>query len=370
MRIPIMSSLSRRRLLQMAGVGALVGSFVPQVVAQDAFGQAILRGAGSTFVMPLMRQWIVQYRAAQPNIEYTIGGSGLDDDLLGRAALDYEATGSLAGLLRLQAKAVDFALSEIPLSPQALAEHGLIQIPIVSGGVAIVTHVPGIKDSLHIDGKTLAAVFRGSVTRWNDTAITALNPGVALPDAAIVPIHRTDGSGTTYTVTRYLATQDTSWRETIGVDAVVRWPVGTAVRGSSGVAQALASTPGSIGYLDAVQAEASGLGIARLKNKAGQFVPPSAKAVEAATQSIEWQADQNSQPQFIDAPGQASYPIVATVLAVLNAEGESRQDLRARAFLAWALANGQETTRELGYVALPSSVAQHVRAQLLPAQSG
>jgi phosphate transport system substrate-binding protein len=358
-------SITRRRFIQLAGVGTLGACALPQALAQDAFGQALLQGAGSTFVLPLVRQWLKLYRGGPVGTELSAGSAGLDGDLLGGAALDYEAVGSQAGLLRLQAKAVDFAFSELPLSAQELARHELIQIPVVAGGVAIVTRLPGLAAGLRLDGVTLAAIFRGRVTRWNDAAIAALNPDIALPDMVIEPIQRIEGSGTTYTLTRYLATQDAEWAVAVGVDALVRWPVGSAVRGSAGVAQKLAATPGSIGYLDAVQAQAGKLNVVQLKNSAGRFVAPDAGSIEAATQAVPWKASQETQPQFINAPGEASYPIVATVLAVLNRQPRSSGDRRARAFLAWALANGQNSARELGYVALPASLAQQVRQQLL-----
>lgn len=366
MRTSHQQGITRRRLLTAAGLAVLSGYGLPRVFAGDAFGQALLKGAGSTFVLPLVQQWLTLYRAGAAHSGFSAAGTGLDGDLLGRAALDYEAIGSQAGIHRLQAKAVDFAFSELPLSSQELARQDLIQIPVVSGGVAIVAHLPGLKDELRLDGPTLAAIFRGRITRWNDAAIVALNPDMALPDVAIEPVHRSDGSGSTYTLTRYLATQDTHWQEEIGVDARVRWPLGTATRGSSGVAQALASKPGSIGYLDAVQAQAAGLSIVQLKNSAGFFVAPNPKTIEAATQAVPWQASQSTQPQFIDAPGEGSYPIVATVLALLNRQPKSAGDRRARGFLAWALINGQSSARTLGYVALPVSLAQQVRGQLLP----
>ncbi|WP_431480693.1 phosphate ABC transporter substrate-binding protein PstS [Pseudomonas thivervalensis] len=357
--------MTRRRLLTMAGLAVFTCSGLPRAFADDAFGQALLKGAGSTFVLPLVQQWLALYRAGAASPGYSAANTGLDGDMLGRAALDYEAIGSQAGIYRLQAKAVDFAFSELPLSSQELVRQDLIQIPVVSGGIAIVVNLPELKGNLRLDGPTLAAIFRGRITRWNDANIVALNPDTALPDVVIEPIHRSDGSGSTYTLTRYLATQDTEWQGVIGVDALVRWPLGTAVRGSSGIAQALASKPGSIGYLDAVQAQTAGLSIAHLKNSAGFFVAPSPKAIEAATQAVPWQASQNTQPQFINAPGEDSYPIVATVLAVLNGQPKSTGDRRARAFLAWALANGQSSARALGYVALPVSLAQRLRAQLV-----
>lgn len=181
-------ALTRRQLLQWAGVGVLSG-LMPQAFAQDAFGQALLKGAGSTFVLPLVQQWLRLYRGGAQTAGFHAGNTGLDDDLLGRAALDYEAIGSQAGVLRLQAKAVDFAFSELPLSSQELARQGLIQIPIVSGGVAIVVHLSGLKDAVRLDGQTLAAIFRGRVVRWNDPAIATLNPGITFPDQPISP-HR------------------------------------------------------------------------------------------------------------------------------------------------------------------------------------
>lgn len=361
---------TRRRFLQMTGIGLASTCLMQQALAQDAFGQALIRGAGSTFVLPLVQRWLAQYRGASADARYAAGNSGLDGDTLGNAALDYEAIGSQAGLARLQAGAVDFALSELPLSAQELARLKLIQIPVVAGGVAIAIRLPGVEDRLQLDGMTLATILRGRITRWNDPAIATLNPGLALPDQAIAPFHRMEGSGTTYTLARYLATQDKDWREAIGVDAMVRWPAGTAVRGSAGMARALASTPGSIGYLDAVQAQNSGLGIVRLKNSAGMFVAPETSAIEAATHAVPWQASRDAQPRFIDAPGDASYPIVATVLAVLNEASASRADRRARAFLAWALENGQNSARDLGYVALPAAVARQVREQLMTTASG
>ena len=356
-----MQDVQRRRLLRLAG--ALAGCAAPLALAQDAFGQALLKGAGSTFVLPLVQRWIKEYRDGPPGLPGA-GGAGLDGDPLGGAALDYEAIGSLAGLQRLQARAVDFAFSELPLSPQALGERGLIQLPVVLGGVAIVAHLPGLGGALRLDGATLAAIFRGRVARWNDAAIAALNPSLALPDAAIAPLYRAEGSGTTYTLTRYLATQDAGWQQAVGVDALVRWPTGTAARGSGGMARVLAATPGGIGYLDAVQAAATGLGVALLKNAAGRFVAPDAAAIEAAARAAPWPAGQDALPRFVDAPGEASYPIAATVLALLNRRPTSRGDRRARAFLAWALAHGQDSARALGYVALPTAVAQQVRAQL------
>jgi phosphate transport system substrate-binding protein len=354
--------LNRRRLLKLAGLAVISGYVMPRALAGDAFGQALLKGAGSTFVLPLIRKWLMLYRAGSPAA--VTGDTGFDGDLLGGAALDYEAIGSQAGILRLQAKAVDFALSELPLPTQALTRQDLIQIPIVSGGIAIVAHLPGLKGSLRLDGPALANIFRGRLTRWNDAAIAALNPGVTLPDMAIKLVQRSDGSGSTYTLTRYLATQDAQWQASIGVDARVRWPTGNAVRRSSGVAQALVSTAGSIGYLDAVQAHDTGLNIIQLKNSAGVFVAPSAKAIEAATQAVPWQASQDDQPEFINAPGEGSYPIVATVLAILNKQSRSTGDRRARAFISWALANGQDSASALGYVALPATLARQLREQL------
>ena len=354
----------RRRLLQWVAASVLASLVQRPSLARDTLGQSPLKGAGSTFVAPLIQQWIKQYRQNRQGTTYATGNAGLDSDLLGSAALDYEAVGSLAGLQRLQARAVHFAFSELPLSSQVLTAQGLIQVPIVLGGVAIVTHLPGLQNPLRLDGASLAAILRGRITQWNDPTIAELNPDVALPDTAIAPVHRAEGSGTTYTLTRYLATQDNDWQQAVGVDAVVRWPRGTAVRGSSGMAAALTTTPGSIGYLDAVQAAATGMNIAMIKNAAGRFISPDTAAIEAAALAVSWQIGQDKLPELVNAPGRASYPIAATVLAVLRRQAATLGDRRARSFLAWALSNGQDSAAALGYTILPTSIARQIRAQL------
>ncbi len=361
---------ARRRLLRAMGATAATLATAPMAWAQvqDEFGRAPLKGAGSTFVYPLMVQWIKENRAHTAGADFKAGNAGLDGDLLGAQVLDYEPVGSLAGLQRLRAKAVDFALSELPLSARTLKDQGLIQLPVVLGSVAIVANLPGLQQPLRLDGATVAAVYLGQIKKWNDPALLALNPGAALPDADIQPLVRTEGSGTTYTVTSFLATQVPTWRDVVGVDAVVSWPMGHGVRGSSGMAQALRSTPFSLGYLDAVQAQATGLDLAALKNRAGAFVTPSAASVAAAAQSADWQGwqqrkDGDSLP-LINAQGAGSYPVIASVLAVLPHATRTRAHLRARTFLQWALQNGQPVAQRLGYVPLPASAAQQVRAAL------
>lgn len=340
----------------------------PMALAQDEYGRAPLKGAGSTFAYPLMVQWIKEHRARTAGADFSAGNAGLDGDLIGAQALDYEPVGSLAGLQRLRAKAVDFALSELPLSGQTLKDQGLMQLPVALGSVAIVANLRGVQQPLRLDGATLAAIYMGQIKKWNEPAIAALNPGLPLPDAEIKPLVRTEGSGTTYTVTSFLATQVPSWRDVVGVDAVVSWPVGHGVRGSSGMAQALRDTPFSLGYLDAVQAQATGLNIAAMKNRAGAFVVPSAASVASAAQSANWQGWQDRKEgdslPLINAAGQASYPVIASVLAVLPADGRTRANQRARSFLQWALQNGQPVAQRLGYVPLPASAAQQVRAAL------
>jgi len=354
----------RRRLLQSAASGVAVGIMSPLCRA-NTFGDSLLKGAGSTFVMPLVQRWTKEYREDGVGTEFVAHNSGLDTDLWGGAALDYEAAGSLAGLQRLQARAVDFALSELPMSQKTLTRLGLIQIPIVLGGVAIVTRLQELTRPLRLDGATLVSIFRGRISRWNDPAIVALNPDVNLPDLTIMPIYRTEGSGTTYTLTRYLGTQDSAWSRDVGVDALVRWPVGVPARGSSGMAQALLAQTGGIGYLDAVQAASTGLNIAALANSAGQFVTPGRAAIEAAAQGAARQiALKNEPPQLVNAPGDHSYPITATVLAILNAGNKKRGDRRARTFLKWALSHGQQSAFDMGYVPLPPSIVEQVRAML------
>ena len=249
-----------------------------------------LTGAGSTFAHPLMSAWARDYRVFRNSggVEVMAAGSGLADEIDG-AALDYEAIGSQAGIQRVKAHAVDFAVSEMPLPAADLRSNGLLQVPLVAGAVAVAVNIEGQATAgLRLSPGLLADIFLGRVKTWADPTIAQLNPELRLPAAPIAVVHRTDGSGTTYTFTAFLAQSSADWKSQIGSDLLVNWPVGEGYRGNSGVARALQRTPNSIGYLDLVQALAAKLQVASVQNASGRFVAPSGASVQAAVAAASW----------------------------------------------------------------------------------
>jgi phosphate transport system substrate-binding protein len=317
-------------------------------------------GSGSTFAYQLLVRWSQAYQRAQRDAEYQPVG----------ALFDYEAIGSEAGVMRLRERAVDFAATEVPLSDEELARYNAAQFPIVAGGIALVTNLEGITAGrLRLTGDVIAEIYRGRITRWSEPAIRGLNPGLALPDAAIVPVRRAEGSGTTAAFTTYLSTVSTDWRSAVGQGQTVRWPVGVPARGNLGVATTVRNTPNAIGYVDVATARVMNLAPAALRNRSGAFVTPDAAPLEAALVAAAGAGDLRS--AIIDSPAAEAYPLLATVFVAMPRETASAGRIRAMmAFFAWSLDNGNADARALGYVALPPVVAAKVRsgwASLSPA---
>jgi phosphate transport system substrate-binding protein len=348
-------------------VGALTVATPMALNAQtvDEFGSPALKGAGSTFAHPLMSAWARDYRIFRNGgIAVVSAGGGLDDEV-GGAALDYEAIGSQAGIQRIKAGAVDFSVSEMPLPADDLRRNGLLQVPLVAGAVAVAINIEGQASAeLRLSAGLLVDIFLGRVKTWADPAIARLNPGLKFPAAPIAVVHRADGSGTTYTLTTFLAQSSADWRSQIGNDLLVNWPVGEGYKGNAGVARALQRTPNSIGYLDLVQALTAKLQIARLQNVSGNFVAPSGVSVQAAVASATWDAAAQFNTSLVNMPGNESYPIVAAVFGLASDRPAQRPKM-ARAFLKWSVTNGRATAEKLGYVALPPSAVQKVEAVLL-----
>ena len=263
-------------LTALAGALTLAAPRVLHAQTVDEFGSPTLKGAGSTFAHPLMSAWARDYRVFRHGgVAVVAAGGGLDDEI-GGAALDYEAIGSQAGIQRVKTRAVDFAVSEMPLPAADLRRTGLLQVPLVAGAVAVAVNIEGqAAAELRLSPGLLVDIFLGRVKTWADPSIAQLNPGLKLPVAPIAVVHRADGSGTTYTFTAFLAQSSADWRSQIGSDLLVNWPVGEGYKGSAGVARALQRTPNSIGYLDLVQALAAKLQVASVQNTSGRFVAPS-----------------------------------------------------------------------------------------------
>jgi phosphate transport system substrate-binding protein len=346
--------------------GALVLSAPNVLDAQtvDEFGSPTLTGAGSTFAHPLMSAWAHEYRTFRNGgIALTPAGSGLDDEISG-AALDYEAVGSQAGIQRVKARAVDFAVSEMPLPADDLRRNNLLQVPLAAGAVAVAVNLEGqAAAELRLSPGLLAEIFLGRVKTWTDPAVAELNPSLQLPRAPIAVMHRTDGSGTTYTFTTFLAQSSADWKSQVGSDLLVNWPVGEGHRGNSGVTRALRNTPNSIGYVNLVEALAAKLQVASIQNTSGRFVVPSGASIQAALTSASWDPAMQFNTLLVNMAGEDSYPIVAAVFGLASNRSAQRAQM-ARAFLEWSVTSGRASAEKLGYVALPPSVIPKVQAVL------
>src|SRR6266567_5914889 len=241
--------------LMAVGVAALIGGF-----GTSARAEVRMQGAGSTFVAPIMQRWTTEYEKAHPDVK-----------------IDYQSIGSGGGVKGITEKTLDFGASDAPMSKKEIekAGGGIVNIPVIAGAVVAAYNLPGLQGVLKLDGPTLSDIFQGKITKWNDPKIAALNGGVALPDVAITPVHRTDGSGTTFIFTNYLATQSAEFKEKIGAAKQVEWPGGQGGKGNEGVTQVVQGTPGAIGYIELAYARQNKIAFATMKNRDGNFVKAS-----------------------------------------------------------------------------------------------
>lgn len=326
---------------------------IAALLALASTAQAQVTGAGSTFAQLILSRWSQDYQATQADAEYQPVGT----------ALDYEPIGSQGGILRVREAGVDFGASDVPLPSQELATLGLAQFPIVIGGVVAVVSVPGVgQGQLRLTGEVLADIFRGKVASWADPAVAGLNPGLALPEAPIAVVHRSDGSGTTFNFTNFLSAHSPAWRDEVGSDLEVSWPTGTGVEGNGGVADAVRRTPNAIGYVDFAQAQRAQLTYALVRNSTGSFVRPSVESFQAAANGANWAEAADFDLLLTDAPGADAYPLVATTFAMMPTQAAASQRSRAAlAFFRWSLDNGAAAAEELGYVALPPALVTQVQ---------
>jgi len=311
--------------------------------AQAADG---VTGAGASFPAPIYSKWAEAYNKATGN------------------QINYQSVGSGAGIKQIKEKTVDFGASDMPLKDDELAAAGLVQFPTVIGGVVPVIHVEGVKPGqLKLSGTVLADIYLGKVTKWNDAAITALNPGVKLPDAVIAPVHRADGSGTSFIFTNYLSKVSPDWKAKIGEGTAVNWPAnGLAGKGNEGVAQSVLHSPNSIGYVEYAYAKQSKMDYVSLKNSAGTFVEPDDLTFKAAAAGADW--SKSFYQLLTDQPGKESWPITgATFILMHTSQDKPAQATAALKFFDWAYANGDKAAADLDYVSLPDSLKTLVRAK-------
>jgi phosphate transport system substrate-binding protein len=313
-----------------------------------AASAADISGAGATFPYPIYAKWAAQYKG--------ISGVGLN----------YQSIGSGGGIAQIKAKTVTFGATDAPLKPADLDKFGLAQFPTVIGGVVPVINVPGITaGELVLDGPTLADIYAGKISRWNDPAIKKLNPSVNLPAQAIAVVHRSDGSGTSFIFTTFLSRISNDWKTNVGAATAVDWPVGIGAKGNEGVAGNVAQTSGAIGYVEYAYAKQNHLTYTRMINKAGQTVSPTVDAFKAAAANADWAgaAGQGFYIILVDQQGQAAWPITATTyILVYKKPVDPAATADVLKFYKWAYQNGQAAALSLDYVPLPDVAVQSIES--------
>src|SRR5215475_7567339 len=309
------------------------------VLAVALAGSALagdISGAGATFPYPIYAKWADSYKKA----------SGV--------GLNYQSIGSGGGIKQIDAKTVTFGASDMPLKADELTKKGLVQFPTVMGGVVPVINVEGIKSGdLVIDGPTLAKIYLGEIKKWDDPALKKLNPNAKLPSQAIAVVHRSDGSGTTFIFTNYLAKVSPEWKDKVGNNTAVEWPVGIGAKGNEGVANNVAQTKGSIGYVESAYAKQNKLTTTKMVNKEGKTVEPAPAAFQAA----DWNAAPGFYLLLTDQPGAASWPIAGATFILFHTQvTDAAAAGEALKFFAWAYANGSKMAEDLDYIPMPTNV--------------
>ena len=324
--------------MTMSAMRVLVAGVLSAGAACAAWAQQEATGAGASFPAPLYAKWASDYHKA----------TGVK--------VNYQSVGSGAGLRQIEAKTVDFGASDAPLSDEVLAQKGLMQFPTVIGGVVPVVNIKGIAPGqIKMNGQVLGDIYLGKVKRWNDAALVALNPGVALPDAAIAPVRRADGSGTRFIFTHYRSKVNPEWKAKVGEGTAVNWPTGAGGKGNEGVAAFVARLPNSIGYVEYAYVKQNKMTYVQLQNAAGQFVAPDDTAFKAAAAGADWSTSFNQ--ILTNQLGQGAWPITgATFILLHKAQDKPAQAATALKFFDWAYQAGDKTAADLDYVPMPDSV--------------
>ena len=327
------------QLRTLAIAGFLAASILPAAAVE-------ISGAGATFPYPVYAKWADTYKK-----ETGIG-------------LNYQSIGSGGGIKQIEAKTVTFGATDAPLKGPELEKFGLVQFPMVMGGIVPVVNIDGVAaGELVLDGPTLAAIFLGTVKTWDDPAIKKLNPNAKLPSQAIAVVHRSDGSGTTFNFTYYLAEASDNWKSNVGSATSVEWPVGIGAKGNEGVSNNVSQTKGSIGYVEYAYALQNKLVYTKMLNKDGKIVAPTSAAFQAAAANADW----NSVPGYgvilANQPGAASWPMTAaTFILIPKQPQDAAAATEALKFFAWAYAKGGKMAEALDYVPMPAKVVGVIEA--------
>jgi phosphate transport system substrate-binding protein len=327
------------QLKTLAVAGFLAATVLPAAAVE-------ISGAGATFPYPIYAKWADAYKK-----ETGVG-------------LNYQSIGSGGGIKQIEARTVTFGATDAPLSGADLDKNGLVQFPMVMGGIVPVVNLDGVAaGELQLDGATLAKIFLGDIKTWDDPAIKQLNPSAKLPSSAIAVVHRSDGSGTTFNFAYYLSEVSADWKSKIGFNTSVEWPVGIGAKGNEGVSNNVAQTKGSIGYVEYAYALQNKLIYTKMQNKDGKTVSPTAEAFQAAAANADW----NSVPGYgvilANQPGATSWPMTAaTFILIPKQPQDPAAATEALKFFAWAYAKGGKMAEELDYVPMPDKVVTEIEA--------
>jgi len=308
---------------------------------------ADISGAGATFPYPIYAKWADAYKKETGN------------------RLNYQSIGSGGGIKQITARTVTFGASDMPLQPKELDKIGVIQFPTVMGGIVPVVNLDGVKSNdLTIDGPTLARIYLGEITKWDDPAIKKLNPSAKLPSQAIALVHRSDGSGTTFIFTNYLSKVSPAWKDKVGSSTSVEWPGGIGAKGNEGVANGVMQTKGAIGYVETAYAKQNHLTTAKMVNKDGQTVSATPDAIMAAAGGADWAKAPGFYMILTDSPGAKSWPIAgATFILVPKQPKDIVATKEALKFFAWAYKNGDQMASSLDYIPMPDNVVNLIQAK-------
>lgn len=315
------------------------------ISAVPAASSGTLIGAGASFPAPLYFSWSLKYKVDTGK------------------KLNYQVMGSAGGQIQLLNGAVDFGATDVPVSAEKLLERGWVQFPSVIGAEVIVVNVDGVENKqLKLTGEILADIYMGKITNWNDKAIADINPDLSLPDLTIVPVYRSEGSGTTFIFTSYLQSVSQEWSDNFGVATSIGWPTGMGAKGNDTVAATVKNTRGAIGYVEYAYAVVADLVTTKLKNKDGYFVSPEVSSFEAAAANVKWGQGTSIAPSMINMFGESSWPIISATHVLLNKNSKKASKLAGVvSFFDWAFSFGDDLARNHHYLVLPEEVKDIVR---------
>ena len=323
-----------------------IATFAAAVLLGCAANATDITGAGSSFVYPVMSKWSAAYAEKTGN------------------HLNYQSVGSGAGIAQIKEGTIDFGASDAPMKAEDLQKFGLGQFPIVVGGIVPVVNIGGVQaDQVKLDGATLADIFLGKISNWNDPKIAALNAGLSLPAGKITVVHRSDGSGTSFNFTNYLSKVNPTWASQVKFGTAVEWPTGVGGKGNEGVSQYVRQIKGSIGYVEYAYAVKNKLAWVDLKNASGNFMKPSADAFAAAAATADWASAKDFNLIMTNAPGAQAWPITATTWMIMYKTPKNASNSKVTFdFFRFALEHGQQSASALDYVPLPNALVSRIEA--------